>query len=162
MKEWSSSNSYPTIFSIYNHLPLFILSSLQIVFTMTFPSLPQKPHLSPSGLPTFSRACWTPAPRTRLLCVCTVRPLLSWECMGSICCSCLVMALTVARLDSSPCSVILGVQVSLDFPEVANILSNTCEITLYPTLKHSVITQYCCVSYYLSKVYISRKDATRY
>lgn len=96
---------YP-VFSIDNFLPLFIHSSLQKILPVTFPSLPQKSLLCPSGPPTFSMEWWTPAPLTRLLCVSPVHLQLLWECISSI--WCLAMALTAAELDRSPCYVILG------------------------------------------------------
>lgn len=46
---------YPFI-SIYNILTLFNHSSPQKILPVTFPSVPQKSHLHPSGLPTFSLA----------------------------------------------------------------------------------------------------------
>lgn len=125
---------YPVI-SIYNILTLFN-HSLQKILLVTFPSVPQKSHLHPSGLPTFSLAWWTPVPLTRLLCVSSVHLQLLWECISSI--WCLALALTAAVLDRSPCSVILGAQVSLDFPWSC-ISSNTYEVKLYSTLNHSTV-----------------------
>lgn len=65
------------------------------------------------------------------------------------------MALTAVGLDSSPCSVILGAQVSLDFLEDANISSSVCEVTLYSTLNHSDTTQYTYLSYNFYPKFIS-------